>query len=144
MKKITTMVIALSCLALVATSCKNKKDKEGVVDTNKSELQQKVEEYAYFDLTTDISKLSENAKQLIPIFFEIGQIMDELVWEQTFGPKSSLDTISDKWMKEFAIINYGAWDRLDNDKPFIPGYGEKPATCNHQFLVRRDESDLDC
>ena len=57
--------------------------------------------------------------------------MDDLFWEQTFGPKSSLDTIQDKWMKEFAIINYGAWDRLDNDKPFIPGFGDKPATCNY-------------
>lgn len=130
MKKLTTMVIAFGCFALLMPSCKNKKT-ETPEETTKCELQQKVEEYAYFDLTTDISKLSENDKQLIPIFFEIGQIMDDLFWEQTFGPKSSLDTIQDKWMKEFAIINYGAWDRLDNDKPFIPGFGAKPATCNY-------------
>lgn len=124
------MVIAIACLAMITTSCKNKKSVTPE-ETSKSELQQKVEEYAYFDLVTDLSKLSENDKQLIPIFFEIGQIMDDLFWEQTFAPKSSLDTIKDKWMKEFAIINYGAWDRLDNDKPFIPGFGEKPATCNY-------------
>lgn len=130
MKRFSVMVIAIASLALITNSCKNKKT-ETPEETTKSELQQKVEEYAYFDLTTDISKLSENDKQLIPIFFEIGQIMDDLFWEQTFGPKSSLDTIQDKWMKEFAIINYGAWDRLDNDKPFIPGFGEKPAPCNY-------------
>ncbi|MCQ2284235.1 MAG: Zn-dependent hydrolase [Bacteroidales bacterium] len=130
MKKLTTMVIAFGCFALLMPSCKNKKT-ETPEETTKSELQQKVEEYAFFDLTTDLSKLSENDKQLIPIFFEIGQIMDDLFWEQTFGPKSSLDTIQDKWMKEFALINYGAWDRLDNDKPFIPGFGAKPAVCNY-------------
>lgn len=130
MKKLTTMVIAIACLTMLSTSCKNKRT-EIPEESNKSELQKKVEEYAYFDLVTDLSKLSENDKQLIPIFFQIGEIMDELFWEQTFGPKSLLDTIKDSWMKEFAIINYGAWDRLDNDKPFIPGYGEKPATCNY-------------
>lgn len=128
MKKLTTMVIAFGCLALITTSCKEKKTEKPEA-VSASELQQKVEEYAFFDLTTDISKLSENDKQLIPIFFEIGQIMDDLFWEQTFGDKKILDTIQDKWMKEFALINYGAWDRLNDDKPFIPGYGPKPATC---------------
>lgn len=71
------MVIAFGCFALLMPSCKNKKT-ETPEETTKSELQQKVEEYAYFDLTTDLSKLSENDKQLIPIFFEIGQIMDDL------------------------------------------------------------------
>ncbi|MBR0304757.1 MAG: Zn-dependent hydrolase [Bacteroidales bacterium] len=122
------MVIAFGCLALITTSCKEKKTEKPEA-VSASELQQKVEEYAFFDLTTDISKLSENDKQLIPIFFEIGQIMDDLFWEQTFGDKKILDTIQDKWMKEFALINYGAWDRLNDDKPFIPGYGPKPATC---------------
>jgi hypothetical protein len=130
MKKITTMVIAIGCMALAMSSCKDKKA-EHPEDAAKSEWQQKVEEYAYFDLTTDLSKLSENDKQLIPVFIEIGQIMDELFWEQTFGPKSLLDTIQDKWIKEFAIINYGPWDRLDNDRPFVSGYGEKPAACNY-------------
>ena len=128
MKKLTTMVIAFGCLALITTSCKEKKT-EMPEEVSATELQQKVDEYAFFDLTTDISKLSENDKQLIPIFFEIGQIMDDLFWEQTFGDKKVLDTIQDKWMKEFALINYGAWDRLNDDKPFIPGYGPKPATC---------------
>lgn len=130
MKKLLTMVIAISCLALITTSCKNKNEQKPG-EAAKSEIQQKVEEYAYFDLKTDLSKLSENDKQLLPIFFEIGQIMDELFWEQTFGPKSDLDKIEDKWLKEFAVINYGAWDRLDDDKPFLPGYGAKPATCNY-------------
>ncbi len=130
MRKFHILIMTTVCLSMVATSCKDKKT-ETPDEANKSELQKKVEEYAFFDLTTDLSKLSDNDKALLPIFFEIGQIMDDLFWEQTFSPKSDLDTISDQWMKEFALINYGAWDRLDNDKPFIPGYGEKPLTCNY-------------
>lgn len=124
------MVILLGGILLMSTQCSKKKT-DPVTGEKISEMQQKVEEYAYFDLTTDISKLSENDKQLLPIFFEIGEIMDELFWEQTFGDKSILDTISDPWVKDYAMINYGAWDRLRGNKPFISGYGEKPVTANY-------------
>ena len=130
MRKITAMVIAFACVALITTSCKEKKS-NNPQEESKSELQQKVEEYAWFDLTADLSKLSESERQLLPIFFEIGQIMDDLFWEQTFGDKSILDTISDPWMKEFALINYGPWDRLNEEKPFVPGYGPRPAMANY-------------
>ncbi len=130
MRKITAMVIAFGCLALVTTSCKEKKS-TGSQEESKSEMQQKVEEYAYFDLTADLSKLSESERKLLPIFFEIGQIMDDLFWEQTFGDETLLDTITDPWVKEFALINYGPWDRLDAEKPFVSGYGPRPATANY-------------
>ena len=119
----------LACIALLA-SCKNKKT-ETLENGAKSDLQQKVEEYAYFDLKADLSKLTDSERQLLPIFFEIGQIMDDLFWEQTFGDKSILDTISDPWMKDYVMINYGPWDRLDDEKPFVPGYGERPVMANY-------------
>ena len=124
------MVIAFGCLALVTTSCKEKKTTNSQ-EESKSIMQQKVEEYAWFDLTADLSKLTESERKLLPIFFEIGQIMDDLFWEQTFGDKTLLDTISDPWVKEFALINYGPWDRLDAEKPFVSGYGPRPATANY-------------
>ena len=130
MRKITAMVIAFGCLAVVTTSCKEKKS-ANAQEESKSIMQQKVEEYAWFDLTADLSKLTESERKLLPIFFEIGQIMDDLFWEQTFGDKTLLDTISDPWVKEFALINYGPWDRLDAEKPFVSGYGPRPATANY-------------
>lgn len=129
-KHVIPVVLVFTCIALVTVSCKSKKA-ETPDESSKSELQQKVDEYAYFDLKTDLSKLSENDKQLLPIFFQIGQIMDDLFWEQTFGDKALIDTIKDPAMKEFAMLNYGPWDRLDNDKPFVPGYKEKPAMCRY-------------
>jgi hypothetical protein len=129
MRKISTVAVMLACIALLA-SCKNKKS-ETLENGAKSDLQQKVEEYAYFDLTADLSKLTDSERQLLPIFFEIGQIMDDLFWEQTFGDKSVLDTISDPWMKDFVMINYGPWDRLDEEKPFVPGYGPRPVMGNY-------------
>ncbi len=130
MKKTITMVILLGSIMMLSTQC-HKKEATPKAEEPVSEMQQKVEEYAYFNLTTDLSGLSEADRRLIPIFFEIGQIMDEIFWEQTFGDRSVLDTISNPWVKEFAAINYGAWDRMRGNAPFISGYGEKPATANY-------------
>ncbi len=132
MKKNTmTIVLCIACLATVLVSCKSKKENEQNVN-NKNEIQLKVEEYAYVDLSSDLyHNLSENEKALIPIFIQIADIMDNLFWKQTFGDKTILDTIKDSYTKEFAMINYGAWDRLDNNISFISGYGEKPLGCQY-------------
>ena len=113
---------------LAAVGCKSKK--ECVADP---EIQQKVDEYAEFELTSDlIQTLSPNEKELVKIFIEIGEVMDEIYWDQFFGSENrkSLDTLCDPAMRAFANIQYGAWDRLDAEKPFLPGYGKRPEGCN--------------
>ncbi len=131
MKAKSLSVIIMITLALFGSSCKNKKTQEvKQTETQKSELRLKVEEYAFVDLNSPLlSNLSENEKQLIPIFIQIADIVDQLFWKQTFGDKSVLDSIQDMYAKEFAMINYGTWDRLDGDKPFISGYGDKLLGC---------------
>lgn len=126
MKKLMVTLMAVTMLA--AVGCKSKKAEQEQV----SEIQQKVNEYAEFTLTTDLSVLSEKEKQLIPIFIQIADIMDELYWEQYFGAenRAALDTLSDPAVKEFAMIQYGAWDRLDSETPFVPGYGPRPLGAN--------------
>lgn len=97
-----------------------------------SPMKAKVEEYAQVELKSDlVNNLNDKEKELVKIFFQVGEITDDLFWQQTFGDKSQLDTITDSYAKECAMIHYGAWDRLDNNKPFLAGYGEKPAVCNY-------------
>jgi hypothetical protein len=63
---------------------------------------------------------------MIPILLDVAQIMDEIFWQQTWGDKNALlDTIKDPYAKQFVAINYGPWDRLGENKPFIAGIGEK-------------------
>lgn len=125
MKKLMTSLMAVSMLA--AVGCKSNKTTE---ETNP--LQQKVDEYAEYTLTTDLSVLNDKEKQLLPIFIQIAEIMDDLYWEQAFGTENrkALDTLSDPAMKAFAMLNYGAWDRLGEEKCFIPSFGERPAGAN--------------
>ncbi len=127
-----TMIIIATCvlsLSVVLSACKSKKNEEKT--ETKSEMQLKVEEFAPVDLTADLSDLTENEKQIVQIFIEIADIMDDLFWKQTFGDKTILDTIQDQWTRDFVAINYGPWERLNSNKSFVPGYGEKPLGCQY-------------
>jgi hypothetical protein len=88
--------------------------------------------YTTVTLKADLSPLSENEKKMIPLLMDAAQIMDELFWEQALGePKDEfLAKIKNEKLKQFAIYNYGPWDRLDDNKPFIEGYGAKPKGAN--------------
>jgi hypothetical protein len=87
--------------------------------------------YAPFRLTSDISHLSVKEKQILALLFDVAGIMDELFWLQAMGPKEAfLARIQDEPTKKFAMINYGPWDRLGDNKSFIAGIGEKPAGAN--------------
>ena len=85
-----------------------------------------LDKYATFKLVSDLSHLSEQQRAMLPLLVEAAQIMDGLFWLQSYGPKKAfLDGISDQRLRKFADINYGPWDRLDGDQPFLPGYEAK-------------------
>ena len=83
--------------------------------------------YATVRLTADLSNLDEQQKQMIPLLIEASKIMDELYWLQAMGDRESfLAGVEDPRARRFAEINYGPWDRLAADQPFIENYGAKP------------------
>tara|TARA_R110001583_G_scaffold188684_1_gene351039 strand:+ start:14376 stop:16040 length:1665 start_codon:yes stop_codon:yes gene_type:complete len=84
--------------------------------------------YHPVELTASLSSLSENQKQMLSLLIEASKIMDDLFWKQSFGEDKSLflANISDPKIRRFAEINYGPWDRLNGDKPFLLGYEAKP------------------
>ena len=87
--------------------------------------------YAPFELSADLSYLSDNEREIIGTLYEVARIMDHLFWKQAIGGKADfISRIADDNTKRFAKINYGPWDRLNNNKPFIGGVGEKPKGAN--------------
>jgi hypothetical protein len=83
--------------------------------------------YAEVRLSADLSHLDDNQKQMIPLLIEASKIMDQLFWLQAFGdPEPFLADIEDPAARRFAAINYGPWDRLAADQPFIESYSPKP------------------
>ena len=99
--------------------------------------------YAPVKLTTDINQLSESEKKMIPILIEAAKIMDGLFHKEAFPEAISIDEASlDDATKAFMKINYGPWDRLDGNAPFVEGVGEKPKGANfYPVDMTQDEFD---
>ena len=88
--------------------------------------------YTPFKLETDLSSLSDNYKEMIPLLIEAGEIMNELFWYEAYGDKEALmGKIEDSRLKAYATINYGPWDRLDGNSSFVAGIGKKPDGANY-------------
>ena len=83
--------------------------------------------YAPFRLTADLSSLSPEERRMLGLFIDAAQIMDDLFWKQAYGDRDRLlNGIGDPRTRQFAEINYGPWDRLEDNRPFVPGVGAKP------------------
>ena len=92
---------------------------------------QHLKDYAEVTLSADLSGGSADQKQLLVKLIAAGKIMDDLYWQQTYGDRDTLlSGIGDSDTRRFAEINYGPWDRLNADKPFVAGIGRKPAGAN--------------
>ena len=91
-------------------------------------IERKVAEFAEVDLTADISHLSDNQKEMLKLLFSVADIMEEIYWEQVFPDRqAALNSMVDEDLIKFFRINYGPWERLNGNLPFIPDYGPKPA-----------------
>jgi hypothetical protein len=87
--------------------------------------------YIPVELSADLQGLTENERSMIPLLIQAADIMDELFWQQAYGVKEQLlAAIDDPREREYVMINYGPWDRVRGNEPFIDGYGEKPAGAN--------------
>ena len=115
----------IAAVALIASACSNAPKQPVVEQQPQPKL---IDKYAQYTLTTDISHLSENEKEMLPLLFEAADIMDQLFWMENYGDKDELMAkISDPDVQRFACITYGPWDGLDGNKSFVEGIGEKPA-----------------
>jgi len=127
-------LLSVPALIMIFIFCgcnRNAGTNEKALSSEDSLLNVKVREYVTVKLTTDLAQLSEKEKKMISLLIDVAGIADSLFWEQTLGDKGAfMDTIQDTLMRQFAEINYGPWERLNNNRPFIPGFGAKPAGAN--------------
>lgn len=114
-------------------SCKDEQ-KEAVTtetETSKTKMQTNLDKYVNVKLTADLSVLTENEKQMLPILISAANKMNDLFWYESYGDCDALlDGVKDEDTKKYIKINYGPWDRLDNNKPFVEGVGEKAKGAN--------------
>ncbi len=125
MIKKALITLGLGAMILIVSSCDPKETQKETEEVNPSK--DLVDIYTDFTLTSNIDHLSANEKQMLKILFEAADIMNGIYWQQTYGDKEALMAkITDPYLKQFAEINYGPWNRLDNNAPFIEGIAAKP------------------
>ena len=130
MKKTIFMLGIAAVIGIMA--CNSPKETEEVATPVPSSKYTPVEGanldiYTQVKLTADISHLSENEKAVLKLMFQAADIMEDIYWQEAYGNRDSLlNNISDEQCRLFAQINYGPWDRLDNNTSFINEIGPKP------------------
>ena len=134
MRKALQKTFALTALAssLLFAGCSEPQSPQSTTQTTAPELlvnDSRLGIYHQVQLTADLSHLSDNQKQMLSKLIDASEIMDDLFWKQAFfGDKTAfLQQFTNEELKAFAAINYGPWDRLNGDAPFLSGYGEKAA-----------------
>lgn len=119
-------------LSLGFYACNNSgqdKTQHKETDSLQAYVDSRIKIYEKVKLTTDLNQLSASERKVLPLLIQAAAIMDELFWKQAYPQRDSLlNTIKDENTKAFIRINYGPWDRLNGDKPFVAGIGPKPET----------------
>jgi len=111
----------------LVVSCKSKTKKQEKQKAVQTESVKDFAKYAQVELTADISGLSENQKQMLKLLFQAADLMDQIFWLENYGDKNELFSELENFaVIQYAKINYGPWDELNNLVPFVAGYGEKP------------------
>jgi hypothetical protein len=118
----------IGCLMIGLTllSCSGNTHEDGMT------IQDRLDQYTDFTLEADMSQLSENQQKMVGLMIEASKAMDDVFWMEAYGNEEELmNQLSDPKMKRFAEINYGPWDRLNGNEPFVDGVGAKPDGANY-------------
>ena len=112
---------------------------------NLAELQKLTARYAPADIGADITALPKPEREALARLVDAARIMDALFLRQVWagndamlqelaqqaarpvGPRASRTAAA---RLHYFLINKGPWDRLDHNKPFVPGAPAKPEAAN--------------
>ncbi len=95
--------------------------------TTPSYAEQHLADYVTVKLGADLSHLDAEQKRMLGLLIEAADTMNAIWWRQSVADKDALVArIDDAATRELFEINYGPWDRLNDDHPFIDGVGPRP------------------
>ena len=96
---------------------------DGLTAAEDSALVLRLAQYATAALDPDLEGLSDSVRLALPHLVEAARALDGVFAAQTGAPDS---LPFGEAARRYLAINYGPWDRLDGDAPFLPGVGSKP------------------
>jgi hypothetical protein len=88
---------------------------------------QHLADYVTVKLDADLSHLDADQKKMLGLLIEAADTMNALWWRQSVADRDALlARIDDAATRELFDLNYGPWDRLNEDHPFVKGVGPRP------------------
>ncbi|HZK78860.1 MAG TPA: hypothetical protein VFC35_08120, partial [Gemmatimonadaceae bacterium] len=132
--KLLAIGAACTCLSQSAcdrTATQSSADTVKPAGTESPDMQRRTSEYTSVQLAADTSALTVKERQMLPLLIAAAKAMDPIYWAQTYGSRDSLMAqVGDAGVQRFVDINYGPYDRLDNNAPFVPEVGPRPPGAN--------------
>ena len=126
MKLKSCIVVLVSALACETAPPPEESQEEAPVDAAA-----RLGRYTTVRLSTDVEALSDSERRMIPHLIRAAESMERAYWEQAYGDKEKLlSSLDSEAARRYAEINYGPWDRLDDNEPFVEGFEDKPEGAN--------------
>ncbi len=123
--------VAVGMVSACDGAAKKTSDSATAVAVGLPDLKQKMAAYTSVAIHPDTTNLTPKERQMLPLLIEAAREMDPIFWEQTYGSRDSLmAAVSDSGIRRFIDINYGPWDRLEDNAPFVTEIGSRPAGAN--------------
>jgi hypothetical protein len=129
--------LLVACLAVLALSACQRQGAEAPAaaapaakpDATASYAAQHAGDYATVPLKADLSAFDDEGKRMIANLVQAAQVTDDLYWRQSWsGDRAALlAKAPDQATRDLIALNFGPWDRLNEDTPLLPGIGPRPA-----------------
>jgi hypothetical protein len=125
-------LIALAGLSLALVACTQQATPTTASDVDNkpapSHATAHAGDYAVVPLKADLSRLDEHTRRMVAKLVQAADIMNDLAWRQSWdgNREALLAQAPDDATRELVNINFGPWDRLNEDTPFIAGIKPRP------------------
>ena len=88
-------------------------------------------DYVTVPLTADLSGMDAQDRQMLALLVQACDVMNAIYWQQTWPDRDALlAKATDPDTRRLVELNYGPWDLLGEDKPFVDGVGQRPPGLN--------------
>src|ERR1051326_2368576 len=130
MRRLSAAVVLVAACGVIAST-------QGGRLSEEARLRGMAARFAPTEIRVDVSKLSPADRKVLAKLVEASKIMDALFLRQVWaGNEGMLIDLAQDQSPEgraglhYFLINKGPGDRLDHNKPFVPGAPAKPASAN--------------
>ena len=131
MKKTILVSCFLATTALALAQKEKQKPEKNATIWKEYPVARQLATYKTLPLKADVSKLTDAEKESLRHLISAAKKADDIFWMQAWGDKEVLlNNAKNDTIRRFIELNYGPWDRLNNNTPFVKGVAEKPQGAN--------------